>query len=318
MDRLGPASRKPLKPIPAILGPTASGKTELAMCLARRWGAEILSVDSMQVYREMDIGTAKPSVAEQAEVPHHMIDLVPPEVDYTVADFQGTGRRVMADIRSRRVPLVMAGGSGLYFRALVDPLEFPASDPEVRAEVDLLAHGDAVAELLAADPGAGDHIELVNPRRVRRAVEVLRLGGGIPSRRAAGQAAHRVRNYRAEVPFVAVGVDPGDGLVDRVDRRMDMMIEAGLLDEVGRLADRLSRNASQAVGYRQLIPVVRGDLDLEQGRADAVKATLALARRQRTFFGRDPRIRRLVWDEDPETRCRVARRAIEEMQPWSS
>ena len=307
-----------LKPLVAILGPTASGKSDLAMCLARGWGAEILSVDSMQVYREMDIGTAKPSPADQAEVAHHMIDLVPPEVDYSVADFQRAGRRVMDDAVSRHVPLVMAGGSGLYFRSLVDPLEFPPHDPSVRSEVDSVGHEAVVAELLSADPDAGAHIELANRRRVLRAVEILRLGGGTPSLRAARNKSGRVRNYQADVPFVAVAVDPGNGLADRVGRRMDAMIGAGLLDEVAGLDARLGRTASQAVGYRQLIPVVRGELDLEQGRADAVRATMALARRQRTYFGRDPRIRWLVWDESPQARCRAARRVIEGMHPWSS
>ena len=302
----------------AVLGPTASGKTELSMCLARRWGAEILSVDSMQVYQGMDIGTAKASVADQAEIPHHMIDLVRPEVDYTVAEFQQTGRRVIEDSAARRVPLVVAGGSGLYFRAMVDPLEFPPADPAVRAAVDHMEHEDALAELLAADPHAGRYVELGNVRRVRRAVEVLRLGAGAPSERAARPAAERVRNYVPEVPFVAVGVDPGDSLPDRVLRRIDRMIESGLLDEVAGLADRLGRNASRAVGYRQMIPVVRGEVDLEQGKADTFRATMALARRQRTYFGRDPRIRWLEWSEDPGVRCRTARRAIEEKQPWSS
>ena len=288
------------------------------MCLARRWGAEILSVDSMQVYREMDIGTAKASAAEQAEIPHHMIDLIRPELDYTVVDFQETGRRAMDDVLSRRVPLVVAGGSGLYFRALVDPLEFPPFDPEVRAEVDLLEDEDVLAELLAADPSAGGYVELANLRRVRRAVEVLRLGAGIPSERAARPAAEQVRSYVSEVPFAAVGVEPGDGLADRIRSRIDRMIDAGLLDEVATLMNRLGRNASLAVGYRQMIPVVRGEIDLEQGRADTIKATVALARRQRTYFGRDPRIRWLEWSEDPEVRCRAARLAIEEMQPWSS
>ena len=288
------------------------------MCLARRWGTEILSVDSMQVYRGMDIGTAKASPAEQFEIPHHMIDLAPPEVDYTVADYQRTGRRVMDAARVRKVPLIMVGGSGLYFRALVDPLVFPPGDPEVRAEVDTLTHEEAVAELLATDPVAGDHIELANLRRVRRAVEIIRLGGGRPSRRATGEAADRVRSYQPEVSFVALGVDPGSGLLDRVERRIDRMLEVGLLEEVAGLVDRLGRNASQAVGYRQLVPVVRGELALARGRADTVKATMALARSQRTYFGRDPRIRWLDWDDDPEALCRAARYAIEEMQLWSS
>lgn len=302
----------------AVLGPTASGKTELAMCLARCWGAEIVSVDSMQVYEGMDIGTAKASVAEQAEIPHHLIDLVPPDVDYAVAEFREAGRRVMEDVLARGVPLIVAGGSGLYFRALVDPLEFPPFDPAVRAAVELMEPEEALAELLAADPSAAAYIELGNPRRVRRAVEVLRLGAGGPSERAARPAAEQVRNYVPEVPFAAVGVDPGDRLADRVLRRIDRMIEVGLLDEVAGLSDRLGRNASRAVGYRQLVPVVRGEVDLEQGKADTFRATIALARRQRTYFGRDPRIRWLEWSDDPDVRCWTARRAIEEMQPWSS
>ena len=317
-DTVSPIGSASRPPVLAVLGPTASGKTDLAMCLARCWGAEILSVDSMQVYRGMDIGTAKVSVAERAETPHHMIDLVHPELDYAVAEFQETGRRVMEDALSRGVPVIVAGGSGLYFRALVDPLEFPPFDPAVRAAVESMQPGEALAELLAADPSAGAHIELGNPRRVRRAVEVLRLGDGSPSERAARPAAERVRNYVPEVPFAAVGVDPGDGLADRIVRRIDRMIEVGLLDEVAGLADRLGRNASRAVGYRQMIPVVRGEVDLEQGRADTLKATIALARRQRTYFGRDPRIRWLEWSDDPDTRCRMARRATEEMHPWSS
>lgn len=301
-------------PVPAVLGPTASGKSGAAVRLARLWGAEILSVDSVQVYRGMDIGSAKPSAAEQAEIPHHMIDLAPPEVDYTVADFQRAGRRVMADARRRGAPLVMAGGSGLHFRALVDPFEFPpGGGPEVRAAVDRLPPEAAAAELLRADPGAGEHVDMANPRRVRRAVEIIRLGGETPSRRAAGESAARVRGYRAEIPFAAVGVDPGEKLAERAARRIDRMLEAGLLEEVAALAGRMGRSAAQAVGYRQLIPVVRGEISLEQGRADALAATMALAKRQRAFFGRDPRIRWLDWDDDPEVRYRAARRALEEM-----
>lgn len=317
-DTGSPTGARSRPPVLAVLGPTASGKTDLAMCLARYWGAEILSVDSMQVYREMDIGTAKASVSEQAEIPHHMIDLVPPELDYAVAEFQETGRRAMEDVLSRGAPLILAGGSGLYFRALVDPLEFPPFDPGVRAAVEKMGHEAARAELLAADPSAGAYVELGNLRRVRRALEILRLGAGGPSERANRPAAVHVRNYIPEVPFAAVGVDPGGRLADRILRRIDRMIEAGLLDEVAGLADRLGRNASRAVGYRQMIPVVRGEVGLDQGRAETYRATIALARRQRTYFGRDPRIRWLEWSDDPDLLCRTARRAMEEMPPWNS
>ena len=302
----------------AILGPTASGKSDLAMRVARHWGADILSVDSVQVYQEMDIGTAKPSASEQAEVRHHMIDVVPPEVDYSVVDFQREGRRAMNEVLDDRVPLVVAGGSGLYFRALVDPLDFPPVDPEIRAQVGSLDGAQAVCELLLADPGAADHVDLLNPRRVGRALEIYRIGAGTPSERALRPDAERVRNYEPAIPFVALGVDPGSLIESRIRHRIDLMIEAGILDEVVGLADRLGRNAALAVGYRQLLPVVNGSADLSQAKAATVRATLALAKRQRTYFGRDPRIRWLAWDEDPDVRWRAAYDAIEETKLWSS
>lgn len=306
------------QPFLAILGPTASGKSDLAMSAARHWGAEILSVDSVQVYREMDIGSAKPTLSERAEIPHHMIDVASPEDDYSVADFQQAARLAMDGILARGTPLVVVGGSGLYFRALVDPLEFPPVDQEIRAAISLMDGVEAVTELLAADPAAGDHVDLSNPRRVRRALEVVRIGAGTPSERASRPAAARVRNYEPTRPFVALGLDPGPAIESRIKRRVDLMLEAGLLDEVARLADRLGRNASKAVGYRQMLPVVRGEAEPTRGRDDTIRATMALAKRQRTYFGRDPRIVRLGWDEAPEVRRRTAYNAVEEMRLWSS
>ncbi len=302
----------------AVLGPTASGKSDLGMELARRWGGEIVSVDSMQVYREMDIGTAKPSQADQAEVGHHMIDLVDPDTDYAVAEFQRTGRAAMAAIAARERPVVIVGGSGLYFRSMVDPLRFPPSDPAVRVAVEGISRSDAVAELLEVDPGAGDHVDLANPRRVSRALEIVRLEGGTPTERAADPEFERVKNYRPEVPFVAVGVDPGDTLRERVERRIDQMLGAGLVAEVAGLADRLGQTASSAVGYRQMLPVVAGTRTVSEGREATVRATMALARKQRTYFGRDPRIRWLAWHPDPAVRYAAADRAIGEMTSWSS
>lgn len=302
----------------AILGPTASGKSDLAMRVARRWEAEILSVDSVQVYREMDIGTAKPSIAEQAEIRHHMIDVTPPEVDYSVADFQREARIAMEEVLARRTPLVVVGGSGLYFRALVDPLEFPPVDQEIRGEVGLLRDDEAVKKLLAADPKAGAHVDLSNPRRVRRAIEVFLIGSGTPSERASGPSAERVRNYRPIRPFLALGTDPGSNVESRIERRFDMMMEAGLLAEVSRLADRLGRNASMAVGYRQLLPVVDGKAELAKGKEDTIKATISLAKRQRTYFRRDVRIHWLDWNKNPRARWRAVRDAIKETKLWSS
>ncbi len=302
----------------AIVGPTASGKSELALQVARRWGAEILSVDSVQVYREMDIGTAKPSEAERAEIRHYMIDVVPPEVDYSVADFQKEARIALEEVLARRTPLVVVGGSGLYFRALVDPLDFPPIDLRIREEVGRLDEAEAAAELLEADPKAGDHVDLSNPRRVRRALEVVRIGSGTPSERASGINAAKVRDYRPVRPFLALGTDPGRAIRSRIESRFDMMMKAGLLEEVTRLANRLGRNASMAVGYRQLLPVVHGKAKPAEGREDTIKATIALARRQRTYFGRDPRIRWLSWEGSPRSRWRVVRNMIKETKLWSS
>ncbi|MYC86395.1 MAG: tRNA (adenosine(37)-N6)-dimethylallyltransferase MiaA [Acidimicrobiia bacterium] len=302
----------------AVLGPTASGKSDLGMELARRSGGEIVSVDSMQVYRGMDIGTAKPSPAEQDEVRHHMIDVVDPGVDYAVAEFQRTGRAAMAEIAARERPVVIVGGSGLYFRSLVDPLRFPPSDPAVRAAVEGMSRSDVLAELLEIDPGAGDHVDLANPRRVRRALEIVRLEGGTPTERAADPQVDRVKNYRPEVPFTAIGVDPGEALGERVELRIDQMLGAGLVEEVAGLADRLGRTASSAVGYRQLLPVVAGTRTVSEGREATVRATMALARKQRTYFGRDPRIKWLAWHPDPAVRHASASRVIGEMSSCSS
>lgn len=283
------------------------------MCLAEEIRAEILSVDSVQVYRGMDIGSAKPSLADRTRIPHHMLDLVPPETDYTVAEFQAEGRRVMEEAQDRGVPLVLAGGSGLYFRALVDPLEFHSFDPEVRRRVDEMSDEGVRAELLVADPDAPGYIDLANSRRVRRALEVIRMGGPPPSRRSGGEAAQQVRDYRGGAPALTLGLDPGPALAGRVKSRLAGMVREGLLEEVAGLDGRLGRNASQAVGYKQLLPVVRGEVPLEEGLRRAESATLGLARRQRTFFRRDPRIQWLSWEDDPGRMCRAVRRLLAEL-----
>lgn len=265
------------------------------MALAPRLDAEIVSVDSMQVYRSMDIGTAKPSREDRQEVPHHMLDLVDPEDEYSVAEFQRHGRAAIEAIRARDRSVLIVGGSGLHFRALVDPLEFPRFDPVTRAAVEALDPAEARAELLAADPDAAVQVDLDNPRRVARAVEILRLGEGTPTERAALPSSEAVRAFRPLIPFTGVSIDPGDGLATRARRRIDRMLKAGLLDEVTRLAPRLGKTAAAAVGYKELLPVVEGRLSLSNGAADVLTATLGLSRRQRTFFGKDPRIVPIPW-----------------------
>jgi tRNA dimethylallyltransferase len=271
----------------------------------------------MQVYRGMDIGTAKPSGEEQSRVTHHLIDLIGPEERYTVAEFQGTGVAVLDDLASSGRPAIICGGSGLHFRALVDPMTFPGHDDAVRAALEALSAQEAQDRLLAADPRAGEVVDLDNPRRVTRAVEIFEVTGETPSERASGAEAVALREYRSRVPFVAVGVDPGDGLPERVGRRLDRMLEAGWLEEVVGLSDRIGPTASQAVGYRELLRVVAGEWGMDTARERILGATTSLARRQRTFLRRDPRIWWAEWDDDPRALADAAGRHLEEAG-WTS
>ncbi len=302
--------------IGAILGPTASGKSEIGLALAVQHGGSIVSVDSMQVYRGMDIGTAKPTPEERVDVPHYMVDLVEPEDEFTVADFQAAGRCVLHG-NVAAGPFWIVGGSGLHFRALVDPMDFPPTDPEVRAGLSGLEHAELTAKLVGVDPDAASHVDLANPRRVVRALEIHELTGDTPSTRATRPEAAALREYRAMVEVRAVGFDPGEALPSRVEERCDRMLAAGLLEEVAVLAGRLGPTARQAVGYKELLPVVAGEIDVDEGRARVVAATLALAKRQRTFFRRDPRIRWLPWSDDPGSRVEQATEVFEETA-WSS
>ena len=273
----------------AILGPTATGKSRLGLEIAERLGAEILSVDSMQVYRGMDIGTAKPTLEERRRVRHHMIDVADPSDPYTVADFR---RRARADLAATDADTVLiVGGSGLHFRSVVDPMTFLPSDPAIRAEVESGDLATLTAELLAADPEAAHHVDLANPRRVIRAVETLRISGATPTSLARSEERHHYAEYRPELEFRAVALDRHD-LEARVASRLQRMRSDGLLAEVEALAPRLGPTASLAVGYRQLLPVVAGELAPEAGFSAAERATMRLVKRQRTFFRRDPR---LVW-----------------------
>jgi tRNA dimethylallyltransferase len=295
-----------------LLGPTAAGKSSIALSLAEELGAEVVSVDSMQVYRGMDIGTAKPTVAERARVPHHMIDLVDPEVRFSVAEFQKEGRRVLKDCSDRGVTALIVGGSGLHFRALVDPLDFPPHDPDVRAHIEATGNEAARARLLEVDATAAQVIDLANPRRVQRALEVYELTGLSPSARAARPEARAVADYRAVTPFTAVGVDPGSELAQRVDDRLQEMLSDGFLDELTRLQGLLGPTASGAVGYRQLLPVVKGDTTMQHGVNQALRATMGLAKRQRTYFRRDPRIEWVPWSSDPVERYQRVKECLVE------
>ena len=295
-------SREPL----AILGPTASGKSAVAMALAigergRELGVELVSIDAMQVYRGMDIGTAKPTAAEQSLVRHHLIDLVDATENFTVSRFQAEYRSVMADIESRGGAAILVGGTGLYLRAVVDDLEIPGQWPEVRAELEneLETVGPEALHrrLQELDPAAATKMEPTNGRRIVRALEVC-LGGG----RTFSSYGPGVDVYPpSRVRQVALRWDR-DVLARRIESRVLTMVEAGLLDEVKNLhATGLSPTAAQALGYKEMIDHLEGRSSLDEAVATTILRTRQFAVRQERWFRRDPRIEWFTVEDDPVT-----------------
>jgi tRNA dimethylallyltransferase len=287
----------------AIVGATASGKSALALALARRDPSfEIVSIDALQVYRGMDIGTAKPTPAERAEVPHHLIDLADPSEEWSVARFRAAAAEALAGIEARGHRALLVGGTGLYHRAVIDDLDLPGTWPALRAELEAEAAvpgGLAAlhARLAGLDPLAAGRMEPTNARRVVRALEVT-LGGGRPfSSYGPGLDAY------PPTPFAQIGLAvPRVELDRRIAARFAAMLDAGLLDEVRALADRrppASRTARQALGYRELLAHVAGHGTLEEAADEAVRRTRRFARRQERWFRRDPRITWRPPDEDP-------------------
>ena len=272
----------------------------------------------MQVFRGMDIGTAKPNQDAQERFGYHLVDVADSSDEYTVAEFQAAGTNVLDRVKSAGRTVVIAGGSGLHFRSLVDPLEFPPTDWELRVELETESADDLRAELSAADPAAGEVLDMANPRRVLRAVEVLRLTGATPTVRAASDKAHAVRRYLPVREFTAIGIDPGPEIRQRIEGRFDAMLIAGLVNEIAVLAPSMGRTARQAVGYSELLPVVEEGGEIGAARDDAIAATASLVKRQRTYFRRDPRIRWIPWHHEPEHMLRSALDQIEKDTPWSS
>ena len=280
----------PAAPHLALVGPTASGKSGLALEVARRLpGVEIVSVDSMQVYRGMDVGTAKPTPAQRAEVPHHLVDLADPEEEFSVARFQRAAREALAAIERRGHRALLVGGTGLYVRAVVDGLDVPGEWPELRAELQAEADPEVLHRRLAGlDPVAAARTTPTNRRRIVRALEVT-VGSGRPfSSFGPGLALH------PPSPFRMAGVWlPRQVVARRIAERLAAMVEAGLPDEVRALALRpggLSRTAGQALGYRELLDHQAGRCTMEEALDRALGRTRAFARRQRMWFRRDPRI----------------------------
>ena len=280
-----------------LTGATASGKSALAMHLAKRLGGEIISVDSMQVYCGLNIGTAKPSAEEQSEVPHHLIDVAQLSDAFDAAQFVRLAKSASESISSRgRIP-IFCGGTGLYFRALMEGLgNSPPSDELLRDELSLLPFESLVAELKIKDPKAAKQIDLKNPRRVLRAVEVIRLTGRPYSEQRIGWE----KLKRAPENLFCINREV-DVLNQRIHKRVDEMFSLGLIEETQILIKqglRDNRNACQALGYRQVLELLDGELSLESV-VDKVKIkTRQFAKRQRSWFRNQMQCDLLDWPED--------------------
>ena len=276
----------------AVVGPTATGKSHLAVALAQRLGGEIVNADSMQLYAGMDVGTAKLPVSERAGVPHHLLDIWPISKSAAVAEYQGRARQVIGEIAGRgRLP-ILVGGSGLYLRGALDRLDFPGEAPEIRqllyAELAELGPHALHRRLAARDPDAAAAILPTNGRRIVRALEVIEITGG--------PFLARMPGFESVYDCVQLGLDRDD-LDERVDRRVQQMIAHGFVEEVRALLPRglrRSPTAGKALGYAQVLAALDDDGELITALSDVqeatARATRRFVRRQRSWFRRDPRI----------------------------
>ncbi|MBC7289837.1 MAG: tRNA (adenosine(37)-N6)-dimethylallyltransferase MiaA [Actinotalea sp.] len=274
-------------PVVAVVGPTATGKSDLGVELAHALGGEVVNADAMQLYRGMDVGTAKLRPHERRGVPHHQLDVLEVEEDATVAAYQRHARADLAAVTARGARPVVVGGSGLYVRALLDRITFPPADPAVRAELEREAvergPGLLHEELARLDPVAAARVDRANTRRIVRALEVVRLTGRPYSA--------TLPEHVYEVPAVQIGLDCDRTVLDeRIAARVERMWREGLVEEVRALAPRLGRTAARAVGYAEVLQLLQGRLTEEEARAAVAAGTRRLARRQMGWFGRDPRV----------------------------
>ena len=280
-----------------VLGPTAAGKSSLGVALAQRIGGEVINADSMQLYQGMDVGTAKLTVDEQQGVVHHLLDIWPVSRTASVADYQERARLAIDQIAARGATPILVGGSGLYVRAVLDDMSFPGTDADVRArlEAELADLGSAAlhARLADTDPATAAAILPTNGRRIVRALEVAAIGGG--------SFTGTMPAYEAVYDAVLIGVDrPTADLDERLTQRVDVMWARGFVDEVRTLTTKGLREgvtARRALGYKQVLAMLDGDLTEAEARAHTVQSTKRFVRRQRSWFRPDPRIQWLAGDQ---------------------
>jgi tRNA dimethylallyltransferase len=284
------------RPVIAVVGPTAAGKSDLSLVLARALDGEVVNADSMQLYRGMDIGTAKLTPAERAGIPHHLLDIWPVTEAASVSEYQVLARAAIADIQQRGRAPILVGGSGLYVRAAIDDLQFPGTDAGLRAdlEAELERVGPATlhSRLAGLDPAAATAILPTNGRRIVRALEVIQLSGR--------PFTATLPDYESVFPAIQIGVSLDRAELDRrVADRVDRMWQQGLVREVRELAAgglREGRTASRALGYAQVLRFLDGDWNEAEAVAQTVQATRRFVRRQESWFRRDPRV---IWLPGP-------------------
>jgi tRNA dimethylallyltransferase len=277
------------QPIITVVGATATGKSDLALDLAGHLGGEIINTDSMQFYRGMDIGTAKLPVSERRGIPHHLIDFLDVTAEANVQDFQARAREAIAEIRGRGHRPILVGGSGLYVRAAVDHMEFPGTDPEVRARLESEVAVDRWGmhqRLRGLDPAAAEKITVNDQRRIARALEVIELTGRPFSA--------QLPDYQEIEPTIHLGLSMDRAVLhDRIAARVESMWEQGWVDEVRGLLDgglAEGKTASRAIGYAQIQRHLNGELTAAEAKEETTIRTRQFARRQDTWFRRDPRI----------------------------
>ena len=287
-------------PVVAVVGPTASGKTDLSLDLAERLGGEIVNTDAMQVYRGMDIGTAKLPPAQRRSIPHHLLDTLSVRDPATVAEFQGWAREVIDELRGKGRSPVLVGGSALYTRAILDRFEFPGTDAGIRRELEeeleRVGSGALHLRLQGLDPEAAGRIIPGNGRRIVRALEVIAITG-----RPFSASLPKLEYHYDNAHQVGVRIDRPT-LDERIEQRVDRMFADGFVDEVDRLlSEGLAdgRTAGRAIGYREVTAFLRGELSRSEAIEQTKAATRRFARRQDSWYTKDPRIHWVDWD-DPD------------------
>ena len=270
----------------AIAGPTASGKTKMAIDLAKQINGEVISADSRYVYKGFDIASAKPTMEERDGVPHHLIDIVEPEVDYSVADFYDDARDKIYDIISRGKTPIIAGGTGLYFRVLLETYDLPRveANPDLRAELELREKEDLLEELKTLDYKGYENLKDANKRRVVRALEVTKILGK-PFSEASGE-----KEPEFDVEWKMPIIESRDVLYDRINRRVDLMVEQGVIEETQRLLEKHGRikNFVCTIGYQEILTYLDGEATLEEALDKLKQHSRNYAKRQLTWFRKNP------------------------------